>query len=174
MQKVYEKIVKRVWRISDYIRAALLITAALLISVAAVFAMPILTKYGLSLLVPIIIVGSGVGVWYLIGLMRTEFEYCCFNGEFDLDVITAKRSRRRVATVHARDFEQFGKYSDLGKSVRQMKDEYEKRYFMCSSPESDDCWYAVFVNDRQRALLVFQPSDEMIADIKATAPRLFR
>lgn len=174
MQRVYEKLIKRVWRAADYIRAALIITGALIIITMAILSIGILSRYGLSLLVPILVVGSPVGAWYLIGLMRIEYEYCCFNGEFDLDVITAKRSRRRVARVHAQDFEQFGKYSELGKSVRQMKEEYDKRYFMCTSPESPDCWYAVFRQDQKRALLVFQPSDEMLEDVKAVAPRFFR
>lgn len=172
--QVHEKLVKRIWRVSDYVRAGIICLGVLLISVAVILAGGFLAQFGLSMLMPIIICGSGIGAWYLIGVMRIEYEYTYFNGEFDLDVISAKRKRRRVATVKVRDFEQFGKYSELGKSISQMKDEYGKRYFMCSHPENPDCYYAVFRKDHEMALLVFEPEEELVEEMKRIAPKLFR
>lgn len=169
-----EKLVGRVWRAADYIRAGLIVVATLIIASASVLAAGLLSQYGLSMLVPIIVVGSFVGAWYLLGSLRIEYEYSYFNGELDLDVITAKSRRRRVATVNVRDFTEFGSYAQLGKSKQQLKNDYDKRWFMCSSPESPDCFYAVFNHEHQKVLLVFEPGEEILAEIRSAAPRLFR
>ena len=176
MQNYYEKMVKRIWRFPDYFRAALMIAAMLIVIAIAVFAAwsGMLVKYGLTMLAPIFAVGAVVGAWYVIGTMRIEFEYNYFNGELDLDVITAKRRRRRVATVDVRSFEEFGKYSDLGKTKQQMKNDYDKRWFMCSAPENPDCYYAVLRHDHKLTLLVFEPSEEMLSEMRSAAPKLFR
>ena len=176
MQNYYEKMVRRVWRAADYVRAALIIAAAMIVIAIAVFAAwsGMLVKYGLTMLSPIIAVGAVVGAWYVMGTMRIEYEYNYFNGELDLDVITAKRRRRRVATVKVRDFEQFGRYSDLGKTKQQLKNDYDSRWFMCSAPENPDCYYAVLRYDHKLTLLVFEPSDEMLAEMRTVAPKLFR
>ena len=174
MQNYYEKIVRRVWRAADYVRVALIIAGTLILVAAAIISAGILARYGLSMLVPIISVGAVVGAWYLVGTMRIEYEYNYFGGEIDLDVITAKSRRRRVATVNVRDFEAFGKYSELGKSRQQLKNDYDKRWFMCSAPEDPDCYYAVLRHEHKLTLLVFEPSEEMLAEMRAVAPRLFR
>ena len=176
MHNVYEKMVKRIWRFPDYFRAALMIAAALIVIAVAILTARsgILVKYGLTMIAPIVAVGAVVGAWYVIGTMRIEFEYSYFNGEIDLDVITAKRRRRRVATVNVRDFEQFGKYSELGLTKQQLKSQYDKRWFMCSAPENPDCRYAVLRHEHHTVLLVFEPSEEMLAEMKTVAPKLFR
>lgn len=176
MQNYYEKIIKRVWRASDYLRAALIIFAMLILIAVAVLAAwsGILARFGLTMLAPIVGVGAAVGAWYLIGTMQIEYEYNYFGGEIDLDVITAKRRRRRVATVNVREFEAFGKYSDLGKTKQQLKNDYDKRWFMCSAPENPDCYYAVLRHEHKLTLLVFEPSEEMLSETRAIAPRLFR
>jgi len=172
--QVHEKLVKRIWGVADYIRAGLICLGALMIAAVVFIASPWLSQYGLSMITPIVICGAGIGAWYLIGVMRIEYEYTYFNGEFDLDVITAKRKRRRVATVRVREFEQFGKYSELGKSISEMKSEYGKRYFMCSHPQNPDCYYAVFRKEHEIALLVFEPDEELVSEMKKIAPKLFR
>ena len=174
MQNYYEKIVRRVWRAADYVRAALVIAGTLILIAAAIISAGLLSRYGLSMLVPILSVGAVVGAWYLIGTMRIEYEYNYFGGEIDLDVITAKSRRRRVATVNVRDFEAFGRYSDLKKTKQQLKNDYDKRWFMCSAPENPDCYYAVLRHEHKLTLLVFEPSEEMLSEMRAVAPRLFR
>ena len=174
MQNYYEKIVRRVWRAADYVRAALVVTGTLILIVAAVLSAGLLTQYGLSMLIPILSVGAVVGAWYLIGTMRVEYEYNYFGGEIDLDVITAKSRRRRVATVNVRDFEEFGRYSDLKKTKQQLKNDYDRRWFMCSAPENPDCWYAVLRYEHKLTLLVFEPSETMLSEMRPVAPRLFR
>ena len=174
MQNYYEKIVRRGWRAADYVRAALVIAGTLILIAAAIISAGLLSRYGLSMLVPILSVGAVVGAWYLIGTMRIEYEYNYFGGEIDLDVITAKSRRRRVATVNVRDFEAFGRYSDLKKTKQQLKNDYDKRWFMCSAPENPDCYYAVLRHEHKLTLLVFEPSEEMLSEMRAVAPRLFR
>ena len=174
MQKVHEKMVRRVWGIADYLKAALVCFGAAVIIVAMILLGGWLTSYGLSMIVPIVICGAGVGAWYLIGAMRIEYEYSYFNGELDLDVIIARRKRRRVATVKVGDFERFGSYATLGMSKSEMKDSFTKRYFMCSHPSNPNCCYAIFKHEYEMVLLVFEPDEETLDEFRKVAPRLFR
>jgi hypothetical protein len=59
----------------------------------------------LGMLLPLMIVGVGYGLFYLLRGYSREFEYTMTNGEIDIDLIIAQRKRKRVFSGAARNFE---------------------------------------------------------------------
>lgn len=98
MDTFFEQIVKKKKTAAEWggIVATLLL-AAVLIAVLLVMNIPLLS--------PLLIIGVGYGAWWLVTGLNIEYEYCVTNGDIDIDMILAKRKRKRIVSVSGRKVE---------------------------------------------------------------------
>ena len=73
----------------------------------------------LNFISPIIIVAALYGAYYVSGFLSVEYEYIVTNGIFDIDIIYAKRSRKRVASFELSSVESIENFKTFleGKNV---------------------------------------------------------
>ena len=93
-----------------------------------------------------------------------EFEYLYFNGDIDIDRITAKSTRKRLLSMKAANVTRFGIYRDAVKSnvpfdmVLDVTSGYNTGNQIC------------FLVTRERnygtVLLIFEPKEEILNDMK--------
>ena len=171
MQQMYEKLIKRKWGMLDYIRIATIVCGVILLWIIVLMLWTLFSDYGVSVIVPFALIGVGYGGYYMINSLRQEYEFCYFQGEMDCDVITARRKRRRVMTLKVRDFEKMAPYADFKDSGYDLKTSFNKKYYMVSELSSEDNYYVAFKHETGIALLVFEPDERMLAEMKAMAPR---
>ncbi len=108
------------------------------------------------------IVAIVYGAYKLFCRLDTEYEYIYFNGELDVDKITAKSDRKRLLTVKCQEFERFGRATE---GIRE-KVTADKVLDVTSGGESP-VYFAVFhKKDAGRMLLLFEPKEEIRADMK--------
>ena len=101
-------------------------------------------------------------------LFFIEYEYIFTNGEIDIDKIMGKQNRKRLATVDAETFEEFGRYDPNAFEGR----EFNTRLFACSSVADPDTYYAVMNHPKfQNCLVVFNPNEIIVESIKEYLPR---
>ncbi len=93
-----------------------------------------------------------------------EYEYLYFNGDVDVDCITAKASRKRIVSVKAADVTRFGVYRESIKSntpfdkVIDVTSGYETEHTVC---------YLVFRHRQMgNVLLIWEPKQEILDDMK--------
>lgn len=93
-----------------------------------------------------------------------EYEYLYFNGDVDIDRITAKSTRKRLLSVRAADVLRFGVYRD---SVRSNVP-FDKVIDVTSGYETENtvCFLTVRSREYGNVLLIFEPKEEILTDMK--------
>ena len=112
--------------------------------------------------------GVCYGAYWLISGMSVEYEYILTNKEIDVDKIVAQRKRKRLVTVSVKTFDGFGPY----KAAEHVHRNYDSRILACVSEDAPDAYYATFQHSTLgRCLLVFNPDDRIINNVKQSLPR---
>lgn len=93
-----------------------------------------------------------------------EIEYLYFNGDVDIDRITAKSTRKRIISVRAADVTRFGVYRDSVKSNIP----FDKIIDVTSGYETENtvCFLTVRNKEYGNVLLIFEPKQEILDDMK--------
>lgn len=158
-----EKIVQRRKTGQDYLKIVGLLVASFVLLTA-------LMMFGgyISFLVPILLVGIFYGLWYLLTGMNREYEYIVTNGDLDIDVIIARRRRKRIFTGKAKDFEIMAKVnSDDYRDAQRVK----HVVLDCSaSLQAPDNWFFITEYKGQRTLVIFAPDERMLKSMKRFNP----
>lgn len=114
-----------------------------------------------------IVAAAGIifGAWYLNGRLNLEYEYCLTNGDFDVDVITNRSSRRRVTAFECKNVESVSRY--------RKDTPYEGRTVIFAANDDAPLLMAVDVMSRKngRILLVIEPNDDLYATFRRCLPR---
>ncbi|MDD2440845.1 MAG: DUF6106 family protein [Eubacteriales bacterium] len=158
-----EKIVQRRKTGKDYLTIVGLLVASFVLLTA-------LMMFGgyISFLVPILLVGIFYGLWYLLTNMSREFEYIVTNGDLDIDMIIARRRRKRVFSGKAKDFEIMAKVnSDEYRDAQRGK---QKLLDFSSSIQAPDNWFFITDYKGERCLVVFAPDERMLKSMKRFNP----
>ncbi len=114
----------------------------------------------------LLIAGVIWGAWFLITNRNVEFEYIVTNGELDVDKITARRKRKRLLSVPAKEIELIAPISDhSADTVTNIIDASRN----VSNDES--LCYLIAVKDGVRTKLIFNPSEKMIKIFKKFRPQ---
>ena len=156
-----EYLIKKLPSSSDYLKKAG-------IGVAAIIIMALGFMYA-GMMVFLIIIGVGIGVFLLYKEFDIEFEYILTNDELDVDKIIARERRKHLLTVKVTGFEILAPVKD------EYKREYEqssitKRIDVSSSPKSPNRRFAIYKDEGDVVLLIFEPPKRMIDGIKTFIP----
>ncbi len=122
----------------------------------------------IGFLMPILIVAIVYGLYFFISNTNREYEYIVTNGEIDIDVIIARRRRKRVFNGRVRDFEIMAK-TDSDDFREAQKGNYALADYS-SSPVASDSWFFLTEYKGQRTMVIFQPDDRMLASMKKFNP----
>ncbi len=163
MDVFVEQTVKKRMDNFDYIKVVLIIAAALLVPLAVMIAMEQLGLGDLAnLYSTVIIITCATGAIYLFKSLGRTLEYSVVNGVITIDIFASPRSRKRLAEVDTRTFEEMGVYDPAA-----FKDRTKVRTLMCAAPEiNGDAWYALFPEEAGQTLLVFSPDEHVLNAIR--------
>ena len=132
----------------------------------AVVIISLLALIFLRVLSAIIIVGVGYGAYYLCGFLSVEYEYIITNGTLDIDIIYAKRSRKRIATFELSDVESIEKHNwgDIDKR------RYKKVVSACNAND-EGAYKLVFSTDSGVSVAVISPDERTRSEIIKCVPK---
>jgi len=93
-----------------------------------------------------------------------EFEYLYFNGDIDIDRITAKSSRKRILSLKAENVTRFGLYRESVKTNAPV----DRVIDVTSGYETENqiCFLITRERNYGTVLLIFEPKDEILNDMK--------
>ena len=163
-----EYLVKRKKNIFDFI-IILLIVFAGITATLSLFGFLFMQLYGMFAFIGIAL------VWYIVYLVvssrNIEYEYCVTDGVLDIDIITAKRKRKTLATITLSSaeiiapasieyIEQFNKTGVTNKIDSSMKNNKIMDYFIIFSNKNG-----------QITRLIFTPDEGILNLIKRANPR---
>lgn len=132
-----------------------------------------------AFLFPLIIIGGIYGVYWLISSLNREYEYIVTNGILDIDVIIAKRRRKRVFSGDVRNFEitaaaDSQEHKDFQRTNE--KDRNVKTIDASSRMNPKDVWFFVGKSslDDQRYYVLFEPNKRIMENLHRFNPRNVR
>ncbi|MEA4888859.1 MAG: DUF6106 family protein [Clostridiaceae bacterium] len=158
-----EKIVARRKTGLDFLKiAGLLVASFVLLAVIMLFAAYI------SFLIPILLVGLGYGLWFLLTSMNREYEYIVTNGDLDIDMIIARRKRKRVFSGKSKDFELMAKVG--GDEYREAQKGHFKLLDCSAAPQAPDNWFIMTDYKGMRTMVLFAPDERMLKSMKRFNP----
>ena len=93
-----------------------------------------------------------------------EYEYLYFNGDIDIDRITAKATRKRLLSLKAANVTRFGVYRESVKTNAPV----DKVLDVTSGFETKNqiCFLITREKNYGSVLLIFEPKDEILNDMK--------
>ncbi len=160
-----EHMVVRKKSIRDKMFYLAIFLAAFVIILAALYFLPSVGQIGPLIM---IVAGTVVGLFYLIGMRNIEFEYAVTNGDVTVDKIINKKSRKRLMSFECKTIEQMGKYNDVDKKDLDVK----RVLFACENEDGKDGVYVV-ANSRKygMTMLVFDPDEKFLKVMKPYVAR---
>ena len=160
MDSFFEQIVKKRKGAKEWAIIAAVILAAL--------ALLFLALMYLGSLIIIATVGIAYGAWWLATTQNVEFEYCVTNGDIDVDMIVARRKRKRLVSVAGRKIRALAPYDPqkpLGK--------FQRTVMVAPSLSEEGLWYFTYHSKKNGdTLVIFQPDDRVLGAFYEGLPKL--
>ena len=116
----------------------------------------------------IAIVGLVFGAWKLSCKFFVEYEYIFTNGDLDFDKITAKSTRKRMASINCSSVEKYGKYNWASKPSTSVK----KVYTFCNLKDPNAMYLIAPSRNEGTVLIVFAPEARIKEAIEKAIPRI--
>lgn len=160
MDVFVEQLVQRKKSRMDYAMVAAVAVLGVLLLAAALM-VPFLAPFQLFL-----IAGVCFAVYYVNSTRNLEFEYSTTNGEFTIDQITNRRSRKRVCSFDLKAVEEMGRYNAAAVSGKN-----PTRKVDANSAEIDVWYLIVRLKDSGSTMILFSPNERMLAAMKPFLPR---
>ena len=124
---------------------------------------------GLFGIIIIAIAGIFYGAFRLVQLFDIEYEMIAVNRDLDIDKITAKRSRKRMITVHLDKVEQYGEYNE--QTAKKLENRSFDFKINCANP-GDKSAYIVYRHPKKgMSLVIIALSDKLEKEILKSVPR---
>lgn len=162
MDNFKEFLVKRQLGTKDYALTGLICLGVLVVSALAFALIPGFAFF--------ITVAAIVAAYYFITGRNREFEYIITNGTLDIDVIKAKRSRKRLVSLNLSALEICAGVSDAVHKNRMQQGEFSKKIDSSLSSSPEGKYFAIFAKDGGRVLLFFNPPREMLEEMRVYGP----
>ncbi len=169
MEIFIEEMVNKRKTSSDVFKTIGIVVLALLLIFLVVFVIvPMLPIIGSIMF--LLIGGIIYGAYYFIVSSNIEFEYFLGNAEIDVDKITNKTKRKRLTTAPIRNAEAFGtrKNPEFNKYINNS---VVNKIYACRDKSEDDIFFIVYNQGDKKIMLVFNPSERIIEQIKKRNPQ---
>ena len=112
--------------------------------------------------------GIAAYLWYVLDRFRTEYEYTFTNGSLDFAMVFNNKKRKSLGSLNVAKVDAFGKVSSgsfrrhtSGNNIKHL------RWFLNRDSE---LYYLAFSKEGQKSVIVFEPSEDMVAYIKHYLP----
>ena len=115
----------------------------------------------------LVIIAAIYGAYKLISLLVVEYEYIYNNGEFDVDKIVAKSTRKRMVSFKCSEVEKYGEYKG------QTAPGSVKNTFVFCNPDSEGQVYLI-AKDRNlgTVMIVLAPEERVRTELEKAIPRI--
>jgi len=164
-----EKLVRKQKESMDYFK----ITGIILGVVAIIFIG--LSVQFLTAFLPILIVGSIWGAWWVITGMNREYEYSVTDNFIDIDCIVARRRRSRAFSGDVKECEICARVNS--DSYREYSKRTIKVLNFAPTQDPKKNYFIVTKNNAKKAktkgevvLVIFEPDDRMIPSLRKYGP----
>ncbi len=165
MDTFIEKLVAKRKTAVDFIIIALVVVA-ILAALFFFFMTNVRIGMGIDFLLVVGLIYFG---YWLITSRSVEYEYIVTNGDLDIDMIIAKKKRKRIFSASCKDFEIVApvKSSSFSPQMQSIKN----RIDASSSADSPDAYFIALNHNNNRTLVIFEPDERILKNFRIYIPR---
>ncbi len=157
MDQFAEQLVKKHHSSKDDLKRAVIITAAIVISLFSVLL--VCMGFPLALVLPVCVIWAA---YYLVKMQNVEYEYSCTNGELDIDKILGQNRRKSMLSVQISAFTAYGRAGETPESDGDMTTFSAMGQSLMGGQEENETYYAEFDHPEYgRCCLYFSPDANM-------------
>jgi len=156
-----EQIVPKKPTSKDTIYRALLIVGVVAVSVITFSIIPAFAF--------ILTAAAAIGAFFLMGLLKVEYEYVFTNGELDIDIIYNRSRRKRLMTVNVKSFELMAHVEDKN-HIGGFNSAQETRDYS-SGAVGENTYVFLVSHNGKRLKVIIEPNEKMLAAISASMSR---
>ncbi len=168
MDSFVEQLVKKKKDGKDYLKIVLSIIAAFVLIGVVGLLSSIFPFVGLFML--IIVVGIIYALYILITSTNLEYEYAFTVGELDVDAVINAKRRKRLTGFDINEMEILASKSHSDYN-RYMSNPGLKKIYACRDKNADDIYFAVYTENGNGCILLFNPNEKILECFKSMAPR---
>lgn len=117
------------------------------------------------------VVGVFYGTWVLLRRYNLEYEYIFTNGDLDIDMIKAQKTRKRMVSLQCKKIEIMASDKNMTYKREFESDSISKKYNAVFDPALGGVYHALFTYDGERMLLTFQPPTKLLDAMRKMNPR---
>ena len=117
------------------------------------------------------VAGVFYGTWVLLRNYNLEYEYIFTNGDLDIDVIKAQKTRKRMVSLQCKKIELMASDKNMTYQRDFESDSIFKRFNAVFNPALGGVYHVLFTYDGERMLLTFQPPAKFLEAMKKLNPR---
>ena len=121
-----------------------------------------------SVIVIVISAGIAVYTWFFHDKLLTEYEYTFTNGSLDFAEVYNNKKRKSLGSLNVRNVEAFGKVSSSS-FQRYLNMPGIKRLNWFLNREAE-LYYFYFTKDTDKKMIILEPSEEMVENIRKYLP----
>ena len=162
MDTFFEYLVKRKKKSKDLLFAAGIILAGLIVLYLLLFLM--MTPFSM-LMFPLQVLVVYLG-YRLISSRNVEFEYCVTNGDLDVDKITNRQKRKRLASIESKNI-----ISMAPMGSDKLQPLTNKEIIDATSGDATKKVYCVIFGEGNSKALLFEPKESMVLEMQRKNPR---
>ncbi len=117
------------------------------------------------------VAGVTYGMVVVLRNFNLEYEYIFTNGDLDIDIIKARKVRKRLVSLQCKRIEIMA--SDKNTTYRSdfESESISKRFNAVYNPALGGIYHVVFTYDGERIMLTFQPPAKLLTAMKELNPR---
>lgn len=157
-----EELVSKKKTRKDYILTALCIAGGIILSLLLIF-LALIFGTIVAGFAPLLLAAIWYGVYYILSARNIEYEYSVINNYLDIDKITAKKKRKRVASIDIKNASVMASVKDSEvNSVYLNPPSNVKVLDYSAMSENIDAYFIDCIVDSNRTVVVFQPSKKMV------------
>ncbi len=154
----------------DVLKKLGLVLAAVLVSMLVIIGFPMLGSFMTSY----VLLGVAAVVYGAVVLLRNfnlEYEYIFTNGDLDIDIVKAQKTRKRLTSLKCKSIELMASAQNMTYKREFESEAISKRYNAVYDPSQGGIYHVLFIFDGERRLLTFQPPAKLLAAMQKMNPR---
>lgn len=155
---------------ADWLKKLGLVLAALIVCMLVLMFFPLLGNF----MAAYTLFAIAAVVYGMVVLMRNfnlEYEYIYTNGDLDIDIVKAQKTRKRMTSLKCKNIELMA--SDTNNEFKRefTNESISKRFNAVYDPAQGGIYHALFFHDGERMVLTFQPPKKLLDAMKKMNPR---
>lgn len=154
----------------DVLKQLGLILAAIVFSYVVMVVFQMLGSFFASYTL-LAVAGVFYGTWILLRNYKLEYEYIFTNGDLDIDVIKAQKTRKRLVSLQCKKIELMASDKNMTYKRDFESDSISKKFNAVFDSALGSVYHVLFTYDGERMLLTFQPPAKLLDAMKKMNPR---